>query len=95
MNQAKGKPRIPCPDRTEYRGRDREGPDFDDECYLCGRSVVSSRCDWIHLSNGNELIHPSEVKALGRDPDDSMGCFPVGSNCARKVPKGYLIRFSD
>jgi hypothetical protein len=86
------KPRIPIPPRTEYRGRVPDGPDFDDECFLCGRPVVTSRCEYVHMSTGNELIHTSEVEALGRDPDDSQGCFPIGSSCARKIPKGYRIR---
>jgi hypothetical protein len=85
-------PRIPMPRRTEYRGRDPEGPEYDDECFLCGRAVVRARCDWIHLSTGLELIPCSEVDALGRDPDDSQGCFVVGSSCARKVPKGYRYK---
>lgn len=65
----------------------------EDQCYLCGKGLTGAALEnaWmIHLIHGG-----SSLAAL-TDPDDEpgsdMGWFPVGSECAKKIPATHRAR---
>ena len=64
-----------------------------DNCFLCARPLTEKARDngWmVHLHVQLGLI-PN-----GADIDDmsgSQGCFPVGSECAKKIPAAYRFKF--
>jgi len=59
-------------------------------CYACGRPL-SLRRAWKLFVNYNNctgrVILPDDTPA-----GDDWGFLPVGSECARKLPKEYIIR---
>lgn len=67
-----------------------------DECFLCGRGLTAKAVEngkMIHLATSNELIHRDDDAVASNNDNDgivSQGCFPVGSECAKRIPNGYL-----
>jgi len=58
-------------------------------CLICGRPLTRSAADngyWVHMSTGWQIILPDD------DESDSQGCFPVGSECAKRIPTEYRIK---
>jgi len=55
-------------------------------CIVCGRPLSRSQADngaWVHMSTDWQVISPDDTEA------DSQGFFPIGSECAKKIPAGY------
>ena len=65
-------------------GRDNDG------CYLCGRRL-GKHPKMIHHDVYGNLIKDG-VDEL-EDPSKDQGCFPVGSECAKKIPNEYLSKW--
>lgn len=66
-----------------------------DQCFLCGRGLTEKAKDngWmIHLHTSGVLISNDYlVDDLGNN--GSQGCFPVGSECAKRVPATFRFKF--
>lgn len=64
-----------------------------DECFLCGRGLTAKAVEngWaVHLRTDNMLLPVGEPW----DSDEqSQGWFPVGSECAKRVPLTHRGRF--
>jgi hypothetical protein len=56
-------------------------------CYECGRKLGKSSY-YFEVSTGWMLL------VIGSDPDNSQGCFPVGSECAKKFAPEVLRKFA-
>jgi hypothetical protein len=61
---------------------EREG-DHSETCFICGKRTQSKQL--VHYLVSDELI------AYGGDVEDSQGFFPIGSNCAKKLPKKFIF----
>lgn len=62
-----------------------------DECFVCGWGLTQAAVDkawFIEMTFGGELIAADDR----RDREDSQGCFPLGSECAKRVPKEFRIK---
>lgn len=58
----------------------------DDQCFICGKGMTAqgvANGASVQVSEGDELI------PAGERPADSIGFYPVGSDCARKVPAEF------
>lgn len=58
-------------------------------CQCCGRAVSAKAAYIIVCDGGASLVHPEDADSLLND-GGFMGCFPVGSECAKKIPAEYL-----
>lgn len=82
---------IPIPE-ADAKAPKRQNADGFHQCLICGRKMSDKAVDrgvWVEMSVRLKLIpvgHP-----LSNDPAESQGCFPVGSECAKKVPAGYRV----
>ena len=59
-----------------------------DNCFLCNKPVkIDSSTNWIHIN--------TDIEAIDRfnETDDSQGCFPIGSDCAHKLPKNLVFKY--
>ena len=65
------------------------GADDADACAICGKYVKHSKAKWAEVIDGGSRFASIAEKA---DENDAgyMGGFPVGSDCARLFPAGYL-----
>lgn len=63
---------------------EREG-DHSDTCFICGKRTKTEKPKHVHYLTSDELI------AYGGDIEDSQGFFPIGSNCAKKLPKKFIF----
>ena len=55
------------------------------DCHICGKGVNSRTCTtWVELDTDATLI------AVGVEDEESMGCYPVGPECAKKVDPKFL-----
>ena len=61
---------------------DRLG-DHSDSCIVCGKRTKSDI--WVHMNTDWRAV-PNDCGEI----DDSQGCFPIGPDCAKKIPKNYL-----
>lgn len=62
-----------------------------DPCVVCGKKVNSLTAKWVHVScSGN--LYPVEVSTEEANnlPEGTMFFFPIGPECAKKIPAGYL-----
>lgn len=65
-----------------------------DQCFLCGRGLTEkgvSNAWWIHLRTDDSLFPADPV---WYDDPQSQGAFPVGSECAKSIPRAYRMKRS-
>lgn len=81
----------PSADRMESNTKVRpRGWDSDwDECLVCHRPVNADKegTIWVHMSTYNYLYLTALPEA--ETEENSQGWFPVGPECARKIPADY------
>lgn len=69
-----------------------------DECFLCGRGLTETAIAngwWIHLhAPTGDLLPEGWEPEAPETWNDSQGCFPVGSECAKRIPKGYKFKIA-
>lgn len=57
-----------------------------ERCVVCARPIADpSRAAWVRLLTTGELADRAEIV----DAADDRGFFPVGPECARKLPKAF------
>lgn len=64
-----------------------------DVCFVCGRGMTEKGREsaWhIHLVDGGIGIAHNTNDS--EDDDGEMGYFPIGSECAKKVPADYRVK---
>jgi len=87
--------RIPVPEvpaeRKERNRRLRTPEGWSGaECLICKRPIRDDRkAVYVHLTTSYELV------PVDTDPEDSQGCWPVGPECARKVPATYRQKWDS
>lgn len=60
-------------------------------CYLCGKKIGKS--PWhIHMSVNHDLLPFDTDCDFG---NESQGCFPIGSECRKNLPKNYTKKLDD
>ena len=62
-------------------------------CHLCGQTISNKVLDkswFVHMTVDGDLL-PVAVKLS--DSEGSQGYFPIGSACAKRIPKEYKTRF--
>lgn len=65
-----------------------------DECHVCGRPLNPERISFlVHMSTGNTLYPKSITDAEAEAyPEGDQGWFPVGPECAKKIPAAYKAK---
>lgn len=71
-----------------------------DECFLCGRGLTESAVanGWyihLHAATGDLLPEGWDPEDDGEDWNASQGCFPVGSECAKRIARPYKFRMGQ
>ena len=64
-------------------------------CHLCGQTISNKAYDaswFVHMTVDGDLL-PVAVKMS--DSEGSQGYFPIGSACAKRIPKEYKTRFRE
>lgn len=66
------------------------------ECFLCGRKIRSfPRCSWVHYTTGGYITSLDEEGMKKKDPGGrcgvSQGFFPIGPDCARRIPARFVF----
>lgn len=64
--------------------------DHSHTCFICGKSTAQR--SFVHLTTDGFLI-PAEFDAddLHEYDMESQGCFPIGSECAKKLGPKFII----
>lgn len=60
-------------------------------CAICGKRINPETSKWVHMSEwGN--IYPASITTEEAEhfPEGTMYLFPVGPECAKKIPKTHL-----
>ena len=56
-----------------------------EDCHICGKGVNRKTCTtWVEVDTDGNLIE------VGVEDSESMGCYTVGTDCAKKIDKKYL-----
>lgn len=79
------------PDGQERRNRLRPNPKGLDRCIVCELPTESPKT--VHLGEGGSmLLARGERSPNGQNEDDEggQGYFPVGQECAKRIPSEYL-----
>jgi hypothetical protein len=69
---------------TEERTESKHGKSAN-PCFLCGRQVTGSLL--VHYTTKGKLTDEWDETKV----PDSQGCFPVGPECAKTLPKGFVF----
>jgi len=59
-------------------------------CQCCGRKVGKNPLYAIVVGGGSSLCLPADATEFEKHDGGWMGCYPIGSECAKKFPAGYL-----
>ncbi len=66
--------------------------DHSNTCHVCGKRTASNQ--FIHITTDDFLVpidlDESTIELHGLE---SNGCFPVGSECAKKIDKNFIYKF--
>lgn len=66
-----------------YDNIDKYG-DHSNTCFICGKRTSKNK--WVHYTTrGNLTNNPNH--------EHSQGYFPIGSECAKKLPKSFITEF--
>lgn len=66
----------------------------DERCVCCNKPMKSSDVKyWVHMTTDWEMTNASEEE-LSQSGYESQGCFPVGSECAKKIDKKFIIVYN-
>ena len=62
------------------------------QCICCGKPMKEGEKLFVHMNLAGLAVHPSitEDNCIELTGYQSMGCFPIGNNCARKM-KGFTF----
>lgn len=72
-------------ERNEARVGDGE------PCVVCRKAVNTKTAKWVHMSEAWKIYPASvSVEDAADLPQGTMYTFPVGPECAKKIPKEYL-----
>jgi hypothetical protein len=63
-------------------------------CQCCGRTVGKNPLGAIIVGGGGEMCQPADNAAFMQNDGGYMGWYPVGSECAKHFPAGYLTTLS-
>lgn len=55
-------------------------------CFICGREITDKKSLMVHYTETGYLTTAAEGEV-----DNSQGFFPIGSGCARKLPKRFIF----
>jgi hypothetical protein len=81
----------------EVRRAATHGPNSVDECFFCGRGLTERALQngwWVHLNVGGYLV-PQDYGSENEDEARlSQGCFPVGSECAKKIARPFKFKMA-
>lgn len=61
-----------------------------EHCAVCGRKVNPATCWWVETAYGADAIAQAYRPHL--DHGTYSGAFPVGPECAKRFPAGYLFK---
>jgi hypothetical protein len=63
-------------------------------CFICGKPTAQR--SFVHLTTSGFLI-PAELDEndLGQHDLESQGCFPIGSECAKKVGREFIVTYEN
>ncbi len=61
----------------------------EDPCAICGKGIKPSNPrHWVHVIRGGAVFAPiAQVEEI--DPAGDMGWYPIGTECARKLPRAH------
>lgn len=62
------------------------------ECLVCGRAIRGAADVWVHLLTTLELASVDEPIDESRE---SQGWFPIGPECARRIPAAFRTSGGD
>jgi hypothetical protein len=72
---------------------DRYG-DHSNTCYACGKPTGSQT--FVHETTCGLLV-PANIgeNELGQYGLESQGCFPIGSECAKKLDAAFIVKYAE
>jgi hypothetical protein len=77
---------------TKYDDNVERLGEHSDTCFVCGKRTAKNT--FVHFTTRGFLI-PANIDESQLDQFnlESQGCFPIGSECAKKVGRNFLIEF--
>jgi len=57
-------------------------------CFICGKRIKNiSTANYIHIYTNGTIVS-NEMP----EDENSQGCFPIGPNCSKKLPKNFITK---
>jgi hypothetical protein len=86
---------IPIPRSPQFEKNERLPRKFgDEECFLCARPMKAMDIRWgveCGHAGGSLLTADEAAEERREDVGANLGQFPIGSDCAKKLPVEYRI----
>lgn len=77
------------------RNKEKYG-DNENQCHCCKKPIKDiENSYWIHMNEGGLVLHNSinEANCFELTNNNSMGCFPIGNECAKKIGKEFIFKY--
>lgn len=78
---------LPVPAPLSDAESNYDSSKHDDHCLICSRGMTAKavlKAVWVEMTTSRELISVDHVGEV-----DSQGMFPVGAECAKRIPKQF------
>lgn len=78
---------------SPMRDRNNEKYGSGDFCICCGKPIKDmEKTKWVHMNEGWLALHSSVSyqNCFDLTGYNSQGCFPIGNECAKKMPKNFV-----
>ena len=82
----------PMYDRNQEKYGDNEN-----QCVCCKKPIKDIKNSyWLHMNEGGDVLHNSlnESNCEKLTGFRSMGCFPIGNDCAKKIGKDFIFKYN-
>ena len=85
--------KIPYKQSANYDKNEEANHTNESPCLICGKEVNNPTL-WVHLlTEGNLTSEEGDDQGkLKNEEDESQGFFPIGSACAKKLPKEFIFK---
>lgn len=68
------------------------------QCICCAKPIKDiSNSYWIHMNEGGDVLNNSINESTCEELTGyrTMGCFPVGNECAKRFKKDFKFKYSN
>ena len=80
--------------QSENYRKNIQNSKYPETCVVCGKGIKDiDSSKYVHMNTDWKVVKSdiSEEDCMRLTGAESQGCFPIGNDCAKKIPKNFII----